>query len=108
MSDNSSLSHLAAMARPSWLGTVARNRHGHAIEQASRRWRGGHDLCTASSCSRMNSSFSWITEASFFLAASAFRRATTLCFRPSVSSAARFSASVARDDASSSAFEASA
>ena len=39
MSDNSSLSHLAAMARPSWLGTVARNRHGHAIEQASRRWR---------------------------------------------------------------------
>ena len=39
--DNSSLSHLAAMARLSWLGRVARNRHRHAIEQASRRWRGG-------------------------------------------------------------------
>ena len=39
--DNSSLSHLAAMARLSWLGRAARNRHRHAIEQASRRWRGG-------------------------------------------------------------------
>ena len=27
--------------RVSWLGRVARNRHRHAIEQASRRWRGG-------------------------------------------------------------------
>ena len=27
--------------RPSWLGRAARNRHRHAIEQASRRWRGG-------------------------------------------------------------------
>ena len=26
------------MARPSWLGRVVRNRHRHAIEQASRRW----------------------------------------------------------------------
>ena len=39
--DNSSLSHFLAMTRPTWLGRVARNRHRHAIEQASRRWRGG-------------------------------------------------------------------
>jgi hypothetical protein len=41
VSDNSSLSHLAAMARPSWLRRVVRNRQRHAIEQASRRWREG-------------------------------------------------------------------
>ena len=29
------------MTRPSWLGRAVRNRHRHAIEQASRRWRGG-------------------------------------------------------------------
>ena len=29
------------MTRPCWLGRAARNRHPHAIEQASRRWRGG-------------------------------------------------------------------
>ena len=29
------------MPRPSWLGRAARNRHGHAIGQASLRWRGG-------------------------------------------------------------------
>ena len=39
--DNSSLSHFSAMARPSWLGRAVRNEHHHAIEQASRRWRGG-------------------------------------------------------------------
>ena len=39
--DNSSLSHFSATTRPSWLGRAARNRHRHAIEQASRRWRGG-------------------------------------------------------------------
>ena len=39
--DNSSLSHFSAMTRPSWLGRAARNRHRHAIEQVSRRWRGG-------------------------------------------------------------------
>ena len=39
--DNSSLSHFSAMTRPSWLGPAVRNRHRHAIEQASRRWRGG-------------------------------------------------------------------
>ena len=39
--DNSSLSHFSAMTRPSWLRRAARNRHRHAIEQASRRWRGG-------------------------------------------------------------------
>ena len=39
--DNSSLSHFSAMTRPSWLGRAVRNRHRHAIEQLSRRWRGG-------------------------------------------------------------------
>ena len=39
--DNSSLSHFSAMTRPSWLDRAARNRHRHAIEQASRRWREG-------------------------------------------------------------------
>jgi hypothetical protein len=29
------------MTRPSWLGRAVRNRHRLAIEQASRRWRGG-------------------------------------------------------------------
>jgi hypothetical protein len=29
------------MTRPSWLGRATRNRHRHAIEQASHRWRGG-------------------------------------------------------------------
>ena len=29
------------MERPSWLGRAVRKRHRHAIEQASRRWRGG-------------------------------------------------------------------
>ena len=38
--DNSSLSHFSVMTRPSWLGRAARKRHRHAIEQASRRWRG--------------------------------------------------------------------
>ena len=36
-----STSHFPAMTRPSWLGRAARNRHRHAIEQTSRRWRGG-------------------------------------------------------------------
>ena len=39
--DNSSLSHFLAMTRPSWLGRAVMKRHRHAIEQASRRWRGG-------------------------------------------------------------------
>ena len=29
------------MTRPCWLRRVVRNEHHHAIEQASRRWRGG-------------------------------------------------------------------
>jgi hypothetical protein len=37
----SPLIHFLTMTRPSWLGRAARNRHRHAIEQASRRWRGG-------------------------------------------------------------------
>ncbi len=37
--DNSSLSHFSAMTRPTWLGRAARNRHRHAIEQASARTR---------------------------------------------------------------------
>ena len=39
--DNSSLSHVSAMAWPRWFRRAARNRHRQAIEQASRRWRGG-------------------------------------------------------------------
>ena len=39
--DNSSLSHFTAMAWPRWFRRAVRNRHRHAIEQASRRWRGG-------------------------------------------------------------------
>ena len=45
--DNSSLSHFSAMTRPSWLGRAVRNRHRHAIEQASRRWRGGRRVDSA-------------------------------------------------------------
>ena len=41
--DNSSRSHLSARTRPTWLGRAARNRHRHAVEQASRRWREGND-----------------------------------------------------------------
>ena len=33
--------HFSATTRPSWLGRPLRKRHRHAIEQASRRWRGG-------------------------------------------------------------------
>ena len=39
--DNSSLSHFSAMTWPRWPRRAARNRHRHAIEQTSRRWRGG-------------------------------------------------------------------
>ena len=39
--DNSSLSHVSATTRPCWLRRAVRNRYRHAIEQASRRWRGG-------------------------------------------------------------------
>ena len=39
--DNYSLSHFSALMRPCWLRRAVRNRHRHAIEQASRRWRGG-------------------------------------------------------------------
>ena len=38
---DASLSHFPAMPRPCWLRRAVRNRHHHAIEQASRRWRGG-------------------------------------------------------------------
>ena len=37
----------SAMTRPSWLGRAVRNRHRHAIEQASRRWRGGRRVDSA-------------------------------------------------------------
>ena len=37
--DNSSLSHFSAVTRPSWLRRALRNRHRHAVEQVSRRWR---------------------------------------------------------------------
>ena len=39
--DNSSLSHFSAMTRLSWLDRAVRNSPRHAVEQASRRWRGG-------------------------------------------------------------------
>ena len=39
--DNSSLSHFSAMTWPRWLRRAVRSRHRHAIEQVSRRWRGG-------------------------------------------------------------------
>ena len=39
--DNSSRSHFSAMTRSCWPRRAARNRHRHAIEQASRRWREG-------------------------------------------------------------------
>ena len=39
--ENSSLSHFSAMTRPCRLCRAVTNRHCHAIEQASRRWRGG-------------------------------------------------------------------
>ena len=38
---NSSLSNFSAMELPCWFRRAVRNRHRHAIEQASRRWRGG-------------------------------------------------------------------
>jgi hypothetical protein len=50
--DNSSLSHFPATTRPSWLGRAVRNRHRHAIEQASRRWRAGR--CDDSARTRRN------------------------------------------------------
>ena len=40
-SASGALSHFSAMTRPSWLGRAVRDRHRYAIEQASRRWRGG-------------------------------------------------------------------
>ena len=39
--DNSSPSHFSAMTRPCWPRREMSNRHRHAIELASRRWRGG-------------------------------------------------------------------
>ena len=39
--DNSSLSHFSTMTWPRWLRRAVRSRHRHAIEQMSRRWRGG-------------------------------------------------------------------
>ena len=41
IASGASPSHVSATTRPSWLGRAVRNRHRHAIEQASRRWRGG-------------------------------------------------------------------
>ena len=35
--------HFSVMTRPCWLRRAVRNRHRHAIEQVSRRWRGCHD-----------------------------------------------------------------
>jgi hypothetical protein len=38
--DNFSRSRCSAMTLPRWFRRAVRNRHRHAIEQASRRWRG--------------------------------------------------------------------
>ena len=38
--NNSSQSHFTARTRPCWLHRVVMDRQRHAIEQASRRWRG--------------------------------------------------------------------
>ena len=50
---------------------VSRVRQGHAIEPASRRWRGGHDLCTGrqfvstqGATSKLASACAWICSAS--------------------------------------------
>ena len=48
--NKSSLSHFPAMTRLFWLGRAVRNRHRHAIEQASHRWRGGRRDDSARSC----------------------------------------------------------
>ena len=40
-SASGSLSHFSATTLPCWLRRAVRNRHRHATEQASRRWRGG-------------------------------------------------------------------
>ena len=58
--DNSSLSHFSAMTRPCWIGRAVRNRHHHAIEQASRRWRGGHDPAVAEAPRRENSIYAQV------------------------------------------------
>ena len=41
------------MARPSWLGRAVGNEHHHAIEQASRRWRGGRRDDSARTCRKI-------------------------------------------------------
>ena len=48
--DDSSLSHFSAMTRPCWLRRAVMNRHRHAIEQASRRWRRGRRDDSARAC----------------------------------------------------------
>ena len=40
-SASGALSHFSAMTLPCWLRRAVTNRHRHAIEQASHRWRGG-------------------------------------------------------------------
>ena len=35
--------HFSAMTWPRWLRRAVRSRHRHAVEQVSRRWRGGVD-----------------------------------------------------------------
>ena len=41
ISASGALSHFSTMTWPRWFRRAVRNRHRHAIEQASRRWRGG-------------------------------------------------------------------
>ena len=41
------------MTRPSWLSRAVGNRHRHAIEQASRRWRGGRRGDSGRTCRKI-------------------------------------------------------
>ena len=50
--DDSSLSYFSAMTWPRWLHRAVRNRHRHAVEQASRRWRGVYDWAVGGDAQR--------------------------------------------------------
>ena len=73
--DSSSLNHISAMTRPTWLGRATRNQHRHAIEQASRRWRGGRRNDSARTRRKILIS----TQASTCARSSASSTCSTLC-----------------------------
>ena len=45
--------HCSAMTWPRWFRRAVRNRHRHAIEQGSRRWRGGRRDDSARTCRKI-------------------------------------------------------